>query len=34
MEGEMDARTYFLMLHEEAHCSGKARRVFEVPTPE
>jgi hypothetical protein len=30
----MDARTYFLMLHEEAHCSGKARRVFEVPTPE
>ncbi len=30
----MDARTYFLMLHEEAHFTGKARRVFEVPTPE
>jgi hypothetical protein len=34
MEEAMDARTYFLMLHEEAHFSGKARRVFEVPTPE
>lgn len=30
----MDARTYFLMLHEEAHLTSKARRVFEVPTPE
>ena len=30
----MDARTYFLLLHEEAHFSGKARRVFELPTPE
>jgi hypothetical protein len=28
----MDARTYFLMLHEEAHWTGKARRVFEIPT--
>ena len=32
-EGAMDARTYFLLLHEEAHWSGKARRVFELPTP-
>jgi hypothetical protein len=30
----MDARTYFLMLHEEAHWTGKARRVFEIPTPD
>ncbi len=30
----MDARTYFLMLHEEAHTRGKAVRVFTVPTPE
>ena len=30
----MDARTYFLLLHEEAHWTGKARRVFELPTPE
>jgi hypothetical protein len=30
----MDARTYFLMLHEEAHLTSKARRVLEVPTPE
>jgi hypothetical protein len=30
----MDARGYFLMLHEEAHWDGKARRVFGVPTPE
>jgi hypothetical protein len=30
----MDARTYFLLLHEEAHWTGKARRVFRVPTPE
>jgi hypothetical protein len=30
----MDARTYFLMLLEEAHWTGKARRVFGVPTPE
>jgi hypothetical protein len=30
----MDARTYFLLLHEEAHWAGKARRIFELPTPE
>ena len=30
----MDARTYFLMLHEGAHTKGKSRRVFSVPTPE
>lgn len=30
----MDARTYFLMLHENAHTMGKAARVFSVPTPE
>ena len=30
----MDARTYFLMLHEDAHWTGKARRVFEIPTPD
>ena len=30
----MDALSYFLMLHEEAHYTGKARRVFEVPSPE
>ncbi len=30
----MDARTYFLLLLEEAHWSGKARRVFGVPTPD
>ena len=30
----MDVRTYFLLLHEEAHWTGKARRVFDVPTPE
>jgi hypothetical protein len=30
----MDARTYFLLLHEEAHWNGKARRVFGVPTPD
>lgn len=29
----MDARDYFLMLLEEAHWTGKARRVFGVPTP-
>jgi hypothetical protein len=34
MEEMMDARTYFLMLHEEAHWTGKARRVFEIPTPD
>ena len=32
--GAMDARTYFLLLHEEAHTRGKATRVFTVPTPE
>ena len=30
----MDAQTYFLLLHEEAHWTGKARRVFAVPTPD
>jgi hypothetical protein len=30
----MDARTYFLMLLEEAHWTGKARRVFGIPTPD
>jgi hypothetical protein len=31
----MDARTYFLMLHEYAHSlGGKARRVFAEATPE
>jgi hypothetical protein len=30
----MDARTYFLLLHEEAHWTGKARRVFDLPTPD
>jgi hypothetical protein len=30
----MDARAYFLLLHEEAHWTGKARRVFAVPTPD
>jgi hypothetical protein len=30
----MDARTYFLLLHEEAHTWGKARRIFSVPTPD
>ena len=30
----MDARTYFLLLHEEAHLTGKARRIFDVPTPD
>ena len=30
----MDARDYFLMLLEEAHWTGKARRVFGVPTPD
>jgi hypothetical protein len=30
----MDARTYFLLLHEEAHWAGKARRIFGLPTPE
>ena len=30
----MDARTYFLTLHEEAHTRGKAVRVFGVPTPQ
>lgn len=30
----MDARAYFLMLHEEAHWAGKARRVFALPTPD
>jgi hypothetical protein len=30
----MDARTYFLLLHEEAHTWGMARRIFSVPTPE
>jgi hypothetical protein len=34
MEGAMDARTYFLMLHEEAHLTSKARRIFELPTPD
>jgi hypothetical protein len=34
MEGALDARTYFLLLHEEAHFTGKARRIFELPTPE
>ena len=29
----MDARAYFLLLLEEAHWTGKARRVFGVPTP-
>ena len=33
-EGAMDARTYFLLLHEEAHWTGKARRVFDLPTPD
>src|SRR5262245_29709828 len=30
----MDARDYFLILHEEAHTRGAARSVFTVPTPE
>jgi hypothetical protein len=30
----MDAQTYFLMLHEEAHTRGKVVRVFGVPTPD
>ncbi len=30
----MDVRTYFLLLHEEAHWTGKARRIFSVPTPD
>jgi hypothetical protein len=29
----MDARTYFLLLHDEAHWTGKARRIAELPTP-
>jgi hypothetical protein len=29
----MDARDYFLLLHEEAHYTGKARRIFSLPTP-
>jgi DinB superfamily len=33
-ERAMDARTYFLLLHEEAHFTGKARRIFELPTPD
>jgi hypothetical protein len=33
-EGAMDARTYFLLLHEEAHWTAKSRRIFEVPTPD
>jgi hypothetical protein len=30
----MDARTYFLMLHEHAHARGKAARVFSEATPD
>jgi hypothetical protein len=30
----VNAGTYFLMLHEEAHTRGKAVRVFGVPTPD
>ena len=30
----MDARAYFLLLHEEAHTWGMTRRLFSVPTPE
>ena len=33
-EGMMDARTYFLMLHEHAHTSGKVSRVLTGATQE
>jgi hypothetical protein len=33
-EDAVDARTYFLMLHEHAHGRGKAARILADPTPE